>query len=70
MLHMIPELTQSMAEEAEKREMEFLPELVVCSGFFLIYLVEELAMALMGGTDTLRTGDCHSDMEMQTEKDR
>ena len=64
MLHMIPELTESLAEEAEKRGMEFLPELVVCSGFFLIYLVEELAMVLMGGYRGT------NDMELQIEKDR
>ena len=29
--------------------MELLPELVVCAGFFLIYLVEEVAGLLVGG---------------------
>ena len=56
MLHMLPEITEGLAAKAESLEMEFLPMLVVCSGFFLIYLVEELAETLLGGhheTETL-----------------
>ena len=30
--------------------MEFLPQLVLCSGFFLIYLVEEAVEAVLGGS--------------------
>jgi len=79
MLHMLPEIGEGLAEEAEKLELEFLPQLVLCSGFFLIYLVEELAESLLGGhggTETLhrtmsvrkssRTSsnvDPHNDME-------
>ena len=29
---------------------EFLPQLVLCSGFFLIYLVEEAVEAVLGGS--------------------
>ena len=57
MLHMLPEITEGLAAKAESLEMEFLPMLVVCSGFFLIYLVEELAETVLGGhheTETLR----------------
>merc|ERR1712038_231720 len=56
MLHMLPEITEGLAAKAESLEVEFLPMLVVCSGFFLIYLVEELAETLLGGhheTETL-----------------
>ena len=56
MLHMLPEISEGLAPKAESLEMEFLPMLVVCSGFFLIYLVEELAETLLGGhheTETL-----------------
>jgi len=56
MLHMLPEISEGLAAKAESLEMEFLPMLVVCSGFFLIYLVEELAETLLGGhheTETL-----------------
>ena len=56
MLHMLPEITEGLAAKAESLEMEFLPMLVVCSGFFIIYLVEEVAETLLGGhheTETL-----------------
>ena len=56
MLHMLPEITEGLAAKAESLEVEFLPMLVVCSGFFLIYLVEEVAETLLGGhheTETL-----------------
>ena len=49
MLHMLPEVGEGLAEEAEKLELEFLAQLVLCSGFFLIYVVEELAETLLGG---------------------
>ena len=79
MLHMLPEITHSLEEKAEQIELECLPQLVVCAGFFLIYLVEELAESLLGGhggTETLHrtmsvrkssrtssTVDPHNDME-------
>ena len=50
MLHMLPEITEGLAAKAESLEVEFLPMLVVCSGFFLIYLVEEAVEAVLGGS--------------------
>ena len=53
---MLPEINEGLAAKAESLEMEFLPMLVVCSGFFLIYLVEEVAETFLGGhheTETL-----------------
>ena len=49
MLHMLPEIIEGLAEEAASLELEFLPQLVFCAGFFMIFLVEELAEALLGG---------------------
>ena len=46
---MLPEVGEGLAAEAEKLELEFLGQLVFCSGFFLIYVVEELAETLLGG---------------------
>ena len=44
MLHILPESGEGMAEAGAELEIEFLPQLVFCSGFFIIYLVEELVM--------------------------
>ena len=41
-------------DSAEKLELELLPELVVCAGFFLIYLVEEVAGLVVGGREEVR----------------
>ena len=56
MLHILPEISEELAGAGERLGIEFLPHLVLCSGFFLIYLVEELAETLLGGhheTETL-----------------
>ena len=55
LLHMLPEVIEGLAEEAASLELEFLPQLVFCSGFFLIYMVEELAEALLGGHNEAET---------------
>ena len=49
MIHLLPEISHSLQDSAEKLELELLPELVVCAGFFLIYLVEEVMESLVGG---------------------
>merc|ERR1711892_883236 len=42
MLHILPEIREGMVGAAENLGIEWLAELVVCAGFFLVYLVEEL----------------------------
>ena len=71
MLHMLPEITHNLEERADQIELECLPQLVVCSGFFLIYLVEELMMSLQGShhrsdcetlhLESVRRSDCSHD---------
>ena len=70
MIHLLPEISHNLEEAAERLELEFLPELVVCAGFFLIYLVEELAELVVGGPkksvrrESRGGGECcHSDLE-------
>ena len=66
MIHLLPEISHNLEDSAERLELEFLPELVVCAGFFLIYLVEELAELVMGGQEKSVRRDsecCHSDLE-------
>ena len=64
MIHLLPEINHSLSDSAEKLGLEFLPELVVCSGFFLIYLVEEMAGLVVDGYGSERRAECcHSDME-------
>ena len=52
--------------------MESLPQLVVCAGFFFIYLVEEVVGTFLVAPfktehDCCKgKDDCHSDMEMTT----
>ena len=48
MLHILPESSEGLALAGAKLEIEFLPYLVLCSGFFLIYLVEELVDLFLG----------------------
>jgi len=42
MLHILPEVSEVLQGPGEEMEIHFLPQLVLCSGFFLIYLIEEL----------------------------
>ena len=75
MLHMMPEITHSLEERAEEIQLECLPQLVVCAGFFLIYLVEELMGTLLGeqnktdaetvhlGSVSVRRSDCCEDRD-------
>ena len=48
MLHILPETIKTLAEPGEQMDIEFLPQLVLCSGFFLIYLVEEVLQIILG----------------------
>ena len=52
MLHIFPESAEGLASAGAKLEIEFLPHLVFCSGFFLIYLIEELVDPLLGHSPT------------------
>ena len=42
MLHILPEIRHWMEETQEYLGISWLAELVVCAGFFLIYLVEDI----------------------------
>jgi len=42
LLHILPETRHGMKEAQDSLDIEWLPELVFCVGFFLVYLVEEL----------------------------
>ena len=48
MLHILPETGETLAETAEKIELECLPQLLICLGFFLIYTVEETVDFVLG----------------------
>ena len=48
MLHILPETGEALAETAEKIELECLPQLLICLGFFLIYTVEETVDFVLG----------------------
>ena len=50
MLHILPEIEHGLEKAQAKLEIEWLAELVVCAGFFLVYLVEELAHMLLHKT--------------------
>ena len=50
MLHILPEVQEGLAEAQAKLDIEWLGELVVCAGFFLVYLVEELAHMMLHRT--------------------
>ena len=49
MLHILPETSHGLEERSASLDLEFLPQLILCAGFFLIYLVEEVVEALLGG---------------------
>ena len=42
LLHILPEVDEMLKEEQEKLGISFLAELILCAGFFLVYLLEEL----------------------------
>jgi len=50
MLHILPEVQEGLAAAQAKLDIEWLGELVVCAGFFLVYLVEELAHMMLRKT--------------------
>ena len=49
LIHLLPEIRPNLESSADLLGLEFLPELILCAGFFLVYLVEELAEFLLGG---------------------
>ena len=64
MIHLLPEINHGLQTSAETLELELLPELVVCAGFFLIYLVEEVVGILVGGREEGR-GDGVTDCSLR-----
>lgn len=50
MLHILPEMRHGLEEFSEKLEIEWLAEVIVCAGFFLVYLVEELVHFTLSST--------------------
>ena len=48
LLHILPHSRTVLAPPADKLGISFLPELVICSGFFLLYILEELMNLLLG----------------------
>ena len=50
MLHILPEIEHGLEKAQAKLEIEWLAELGVCAGVFLVYLVEELAHMLLHKT--------------------
>jgi len=42
LLHILPEAREGMLEHQEQLGVEYLAELVICVGFFMVYMVEEL----------------------------
>ena len=48
MLHILPEIGEQLEARAGQLELECLPQLLVCCGFFFIYLVEELVDFILG----------------------
>ena len=47
MLHILPEISEQLEQTAEKINFRGLPQLLVCCGFFLIYLMEELVQFVL-----------------------
>ena len=75
MLNILPEIRKRMEEAQESLGISWLAELVVCTGFFLAYIIDEtlhIATRLTHHRDDLHTANvqcntdkqCHSDMEM------
>ena len=50
MLHILPESREGMEAAGESLGIEWLAELVVCAGFFLVYMVEELVHLTLHST--------------------
>ena len=47
MLHILPEISEQLEQTAERINFQGLPQLLVCCGFFLIYLMEELVQFVL-----------------------
>ena len=72
MIHLLPEINHGLHTSAENLELELLPELVVCAGFFLIYLVEEVVELVIGDAhEALGVGHSHhAEAHNDTERPR
>ena len=47
MLHILPEISEQLEQTAERINFQGLPQLLVCCGFFPIYLMEELVQFVL-----------------------
>ena len=55
-VHILPESREGMLEVQESLGIECLPEVVFCSGFFLVYFIECLIHLVF--SKSVKTGDC------------
>jgi len=50
LLHILPEMREGLEETSEKLEIEWLAELIICAGFFMVYLMEEAVHLMLSST--------------------
>jgi len=60
LLHILPESREGMLKEQESLEIECLAELVLCSGFFLVYFLECLIHEVVGHSSNNNLAKFHS----------
>ena len=60
LLHILPESREGMLKEQESLEIECLAELVLCSGFFLVYFLECLIHEVVGHSSSNSLAKFHS----------
>ena len=68
MLHILPEIRHGMEEAQESMGISCLAELVVCAGFFLIYLVEEMVHLTLHSTP--HTEQLHRTVSLRKTKEQ
>ena len=68
MLHILPEIRHGMEEAQESLGISCLAELVVCAGFFLIYLVEEMVHLTLHSTP--HTEQLHRTVSLRKTKEQ
>ena len=66
MLHILPETIETLSGPGQQMNIEFLPQLVLCSGFFLIYIVEELVDLILGSLH--HSESIHKSLSMRKSK--
>ena len=63
MIHILPETREGMEDAQESLEINWLAELLFCTGFFLVYLVEELVHLILQCTK--HTEELHKAMSVR-----